>query len=155
MFRKIYQESIWSHGRIPPEEWKYRNLKRVMFPVIDVLFIIAGFTALKHGVPAIDAIFPEPVVDIFGYAVSFCATVCLIGVSFPKLWTLEIFGKTTLLGVMTCYFLSLFVLTFSGDYDRGFVLLIAAVAMAPIVWRITLLGSEWQYRRLELRGRNE
>lgn len=150
--RRIYAASIWAHDAIPASEWKYRNLKRIMFPVIDFLFILGGFSAARYGVPAISEFFPDPVVDAFSYALSFVALACFVGVLFPQLWQIEIAGKIALLTLMTGYFVSLLLLTAAGEGNRGFVLLVAAVALCPIVWRLSLLGSEWQTRRLTRKG---
>lgn len=146
--RRIYNASIWAHDAIPTSEWKYRNLKRVMFPAIDFLFILGGLSAAKYGVPAISEFFPDMFVDLFAYTLSVVAFTCLIGVLFPRLWPLEVGGKSALLGLMVGYFVALFMLTAAGEGNRGFVLLVAAVALCPIVWRLSLLGSEWQERRL-------
>lgn len=150
--RGLYAKSIWAHDAIPPAEWKYRNLKRVMFPVIDFLFILGGFSAARYGVPAISEFFPDLVVDLFSYALSLVAAVCFIGVLFPRLWPMEIAGKVTLLTLMTGYFVSLLLLTAAGEGNRGFVLIVAAIALCPIVWRLSLLATEWQTRRLLARG---
>jgi hypothetical protein len=153
--RRIYNASIWAHHAIPPQEWKYRNLKRAMFPVVDFLYILAGFSAAAYGVPAISEFFPDPFVDVFAYALSLFAFVCLIGVSFPRFWPLEVAGKSALLGLMVGYFVALLMLTASGEGNRGFVLLVAGVSLCPIIWRLSLLGSEWQDRRIAQRPSKE
>lgn len=146
--RKLFLSSIWAPNAVPSPEWKYRNLKRIMFPVIDFLFILAGVSAAINGVPAISEFYPGFMVDIFSVVLSTAALICFVGVSFPRLWWLEILGKTILFGLMVGYVLSLLILTAAGDPTRGFILLIAAASLAPIVWRLSLLGSEWQVRRL-------
>lgn len=146
---KLFQASIWAPGAIPAEEWKYRNLKRIMFPSIDLFFILAGLSAAIHGVPEISEFFPEPVVDIFSYLLSLVALVCFVGVSFPSQWRLEILGKTILFGLMVAYAIALLILLVDGGASRGFVLFVSIVTLHPIVWRLSLLGSEWQLRRLE------
>lgn len=146
--RKLLAASIWAHDAIPIEEWKYRNLKRVMFPVMDLLLVLAGLSAAKYGIPAISEFFPDHIVDLFAYVMVFAALGCLIGVSFPRLWPIEISGKSVILGLIVGYIASLLILTAVGEDSRGFVLTIACIAICPIVWRITLLGSEWQDRVL-------
>lgn len=145
----LYRYSIWAPNAIPAEEWKYRNLKRVMFPVIDLLYLLAGLSAARRGVPAISEIYPEPVVTFFSYLLCLSAFVCLIGVSFPRLWAFEIAGKSILLGLMFGYFIALLLLTFTQVGNRDFVLFVAGVAVCPIIWRLSLLGSEWQNRRMK------
>jgi len=146
--KKLYLASIWAPNAIPPDEWKYRNMKRVMFPAIDVLFFIAGLSAARYGVPAISEFFPDVVVDLFAYVLSVAGIVCLLGVSFPKLWPVEIGGKAVILSLMVGYIVSLFILTSVGEGNRGFVLLIATISICGVLWRVSLLGAEWQVRRL-------
>ena len=147
--RRILSASIWSPTAIPAEEWKYRNLKRVMFPTIDFLFILGGLSAARFGIPAISEFFPDPVVDAFSYVLSAVGLACLIGVSFPRLWGLEMVSKILLLTQVVGYVTALFLLTAAGEGNRGFVLIIAAVAVCPVLWRLTLLASEWSERRAQ------
>lgn len=149
--RKLFLLSIWAPDAIPADEWKYRNLKRVMFPVIDFIFILGGISAAYYGVPAISEFFPELVVNSFSALLCTTAFICFLGVSFPRQWRLEILGKTILFGLIVGYITALFILTAVGEGNRGFVLAIALVAICPIAWRLTLLGSEWQERRLAAR----
>lgn len=144
--RKLYLASIWAPDAIPIEEWKYRNLKRIMFPVVDLLFVLAGIAAVREGVPAINEFFPGYIVTAFSYLLILAGFVCLIGVSFPRLWPVEIAGKSVLLGLITGFILSLFILICFGESQRGFAFAIACVSICPIYWRLTLLGNEWQSR---------
>lgn len=146
---RILSATIWAPNAIPANEWKYRNLKRVMFPVIDFLFILGGFSAARFGIPAISEFFPDPVVDAFSYVLSAVGLACLVGVSFPRLWGLEMVSKILLLAQVAGYVTALFLLTAAGEGNRGFVLIIAAVAVCPILWRLTLLASKWSERRAQ------
>jgi len=146
--RRVWAASIWAPDAIPADEYKFRNLKRVMFPVIDVLFVLGGLSAAAYGVPAISEFFTNETVDLYAYTLSTVAFVCFLGVAFPRLWPLEVMAKSALLGLNALYFTALFILTAVGEGNRGFVVIIAAVAMCPIIWRINVLGSEWQERRL-------
>lgn len=148
MFKRLFAASIWAHSAVPPEEWKYRNLKRITLPFIDFMFILGGISAARYGVPAISEFFDDMVVDAFSYSLSFVAFLCLLGVSFPRLWGLEAIAKSALIGLMGGYVVSLFLLTAVGEGNRGFVLIVATVALALPVWRLSLLGAEWQERRL-------
>jgi hypothetical protein len=147
--KKLYLASIWAPGAIPAEEWKYRNLKRVMFPIVDLLFFIAGLTAATNGIRSVDTFFSNNSVTTFSYIMSIAALICLVGVSFPKYWGLEMFGKSILLGLMVGYISALIILTFSGHpLTSAFTFIIASIAICQIIWRVTLLGSEWQDRKL-------
>jgi Na+/proline symporter len=154
MLKRLLSASIWGRGAIPVEEWKYRNLKRIALPVLDGLFILGGISAARYGVPAISEFFDDVAVDLFSYGLSLVAFGCLLGVIFPRLWWLEAIAKSALLGLLTGYVVSLFLLTAVGEGNRGFVLIIAMCSMVLPVWRLTLLAAEWQERRFGKRGRN-
>jgi Na+/proline symporter len=154
MLKRLLSASIWGRGAIPPEEWKYRNLKRVALPILDALFIFGGLSAARYGVPAISEFFDDVAVDLFSYGLSVVAFGCLLGVCFPRLWWLEALAKSALLGLLTGYVVSLFLLTAVGEGNRGFVLIIAMCSMVFPIWRLTLLTAEWQDRRTQGRGSN-
>lgn len=148
LMRKLFEMSIWAPHAIPADEWKFRNQKRVMFPVIDILFILSGISAAYYGVPAISEFFPRYVVDSGATLLSFSGLVAFLGVAFPRLWPFEIVAKSTMLGLMVGYVVALFILTSVGEGNRGFVLGVAMISLCPIVWRLSLLGTEWQDRHV-------
>jgi hypothetical protein len=148
LVRSLFRASIWAPGAIPKEEWKYRNMKRVVFPSIDVLLLFGGLAAGRFGVPAIREFYPEYVTDFFAYVLAGSAIVCFVGVSFPRMWPLEIAGKSVVFGMLFGYFCALLILVAQGYRDRGFSSVITAIAICFIVWRLSILGSEWQERRL-------
>src|SRR6187402_1295973 len=98
--RRLWRSTIWAQGAIPAIEWKYRSLKRVWLPLVDVLFILGGLSAVEFGVPAINEFFPDGMVDLWGVMLAAVAAVCLVGVAFVRLWWLEATAKCLLLSVM-------------------------------------------------------
>lgn len=150
--RALFDLTIWAKGAIPADEWKYRNLKRVMFPIVYVLFLFSGVYAAESGVPAISGVFSDSIIDTVSCVLSLSAILCLFGISFPKLWPVEITGASLILGIMTGYLLALFFIGVWGSGDRGFVWFVSCVSITPIIWRLSLLGFEWQFRRLDTRG---
>lgn len=153
--RTIYEASIWAPGAIPAEEWKYRNLKRIMFPVLDTLMFLGGLVAARYGIHAIGEFYPDIFVDIFSYILSAAAFVCIVGSSFPRLWAIEIAGRAAVFGLIVGYIAALVILMVDGGAlgeARGFALFIAAIAVCPIIWRLSLLASEWQARVLVLKA---
>jgi len=150
--RKLLTKTIWAPGIIPIEEWKYRNLKRVVLPLVDMFFVLGGFAVVKFGLPTIDVFFPDYMVNLGGRILSFSAFLALLGVCFPKLWPFEMTGKSILLGLLVGYFVASIWLTAVGATGRGFVLMLDLIAIALVIWRLTLLGSEWQTRRLAVKA---
>lgn len=149
---KLLLASIWAPDSFPAEEWKYRNLTRMMMPVIDAFFVAGGVAATIHGVPAIDEFFPRSVIHFFAFTLVFVALLSLVGLIFPRLWRLEIFGRVSLLGLLVAYVTSVFIVIALGNANRGFLLFMVTVALCPVVWRLSILGSEWQTRRIDNKG---
>ena len=57
-------------------------------------------------------------------------------------------GKSIILGLMVGFILSLLVLTLQGETRWGFILFLTSISTAQLFWRVSLLGSEWQDRKL-------
>jgi len=149
--RGLWRATIWAKGAIPVEEWKYRSLKRVWLPIVDLLFILGGLSAVRFGVPAINNFFPDDVVNLWGYTLAAVAVVCLVGVAFVRLWWLEAAAKCVLLGLMAMYIVALLTLTRAGESNRGFVFVIATIAIIILMVRLSIIGSEWSERRARKR----
>lgn len=147
--KKLLAVSIWGSETIPAEEWPFRNLKRIVFPVIDVLFFVAGLAAVNYGVQALNGFFPGPMVVLFSSLFCFAALICFIGIALPFLWPLEMLGKSILTGLMAGYIMTAIFDTVLMGRDHVFDIVIAAIAITPVLWRISLLGAEWQVRRLQ------
>jgi hypothetical protein len=149
---RLWQASIWAKGAIPSDEHKYRNLKRVLLPGIDVCFVFAGWAAAVYGVPAISEFLPQWAISVFAVGLIIAAATCLLGVSIPKLWAVELIGKAVIVGLLSTYIIALLLLTQAGDPTRGFVLVIAFLASLTPLWRITLITAEWQDRKAHERA---
>lgn len=142
LLAKFIARTIWAPDAIPLSEFKYRNLKRVVLPLIDVVWMIGGILGSNHGIPTLDKIYGPEVSGIGGVAFAVIAFVCLLGISFPSLWRLEIFGKSTLLGMVTGYIGALVFTAFVTQTSAAYVISLAAVSIIIIIWRLTLLAQE-------------
>ena len=146
--KTLKEKTIWSAGAIPVGEWKYRNLKRVLFPSYDFLMLLAGLSCFYFGVPTLLDFYPLLVVQLFGILFAIASVLALIGISFPARWRIEIFGMSVTLGLVIIYLFTLVLRTFVFDTTRLFAVFFVAATITVIVWRLSLLGNEWQDRRL-------
>lgn len=145
--RRLWRASIWHPDAIPPDEWKYRSLKRVWLPTYDLIAILAGIWATALGSPVLHALFEENVIDVLGMLLTAVATVCLFGVAFPRLWRWEIAGKVLLVGLLAAYAASVVFFRTNPDPSSGFVAFIIILALPLPIFRLTLLGEEIKERR--------
>ena len=139
---RVYRASVWHPSAIPPEEWTYRHLKRVWLPFYDVCIVAAAYAGIRYGVPAVEKFYPESLIHPVAYAVGVAGVACFVGVAFPRLWAVEAAAKTGFIGILTAYVLALMFLTGGGDNNRGFVVVIAVMAMIPPGIRLTTLRQE-------------
>lgn len=149
MIHRLWAASIWHPDAIPLDEWKYRNLKRVLLPIVDVFLIWCGVWAGIQGIPAIDLFFTDWVSDSFSYVFTGAAMLALIGVAFPRLWWVEAGAKIVLSGLLASYLGALMLLTLPSIGSRGFISGLAGIALGIVTWRLSLLGGEWAQRRNE------
>ncbi len=146
--RRLFAASIWAPGAIPPDEWKYRNLKRVWLPVYDFIAIAAGYFAWAHGSNILNRLFAPALVDVLGILMIIVATVCFAGVAFPRLWPVEMIGKVLLVGMVVGYIST--ILLFGRDLPTNlFVVAMLGWGLPLAMFRLNLLGEEYKERNNE------
>ncbi len=146
MIRRLWRASIWHPDAIPPDEWKFRNLKRVWLPLYDAIAIFAGVQAVLFGSTILNRLFPPSLVDLLGVVLTVVATVCLAGVAFPRLWVVEIIGKVLLVGLVAGYVTT--ILMFSENPGPNlFVVGMLTFGLPLAFFRLNLLGEEFKERR--------
>lgn len=145
----LYKNSIWHPDAIQPEEFKFRNLKRLWLPLFDGLSILVGMLGVAYGSKILNELYPEALVDALSLTFIIAAAVAFIGITFPKLWIPEVVGKITMLGLLGGYSTAIWVSFFQGSVESGFV---AAMLMYPVLFplfRLDILGEEVKQRRVE------
>lgn len=147
--RALFRASIWHPDAIPPDEWKYRSLKRFWLPVYDLIAILAGIWAALFGSPVLHELFDKPLIDAMGLLLAVVATVCLLGVIFPALWRWEIIGKVLLVALLAAYAAAVVLFRTNPDPSAGFVAFVITLALPLPLFRLTQLGEEIKERREE------
>lgn len=155
--RGLWRASIWSKGAIAPSEWKYRNLKRVWLPLFDVIAVAAAYFAYTQGSRLLYRIFGPELVDAFAALYGVVAIVCLLGVAFPRLWAVEVAGKSVLVGMIVAYIgaILLYSETPPGEPPSYFIVTMLAGLLPLPLFRLGLLGEEWVTRLIRRRQREE
>lgn len=149
VLRFLYHNSIWNPDAIQPEEFKYRNLKRLWLPLFDVLSILVGVLGVAYGSRILNELYPHALVDGLSITFIVASVIALVGIAFPKLWIPEVVGKITMLGLLGGYSTAIWLSFFQGNVESGFV---AAMLMYPVLFplfRLDILGEEVKQRRVE------
>lgn len=144
--RRLWAASIWAPGAIPPGEHKYRNLKRVWLPLYDLIAVFCGVQAYLSGSPVLNTLFPGDLIDVLGVMMATAALVCLAGVAFPRLWMVEIVGKTVLVGMISAYVATILLLSQNAGSNL-FVVGMLTFGLPFAFFRLSLLGEELKERR--------
>lgn len=145
--RWLARQTIWHPGAIPESEGEVgRDIKRWVLPTIDLLLIVGGILGLRGGLPTFAVIYNQAVATAASGAVLALASLCLIGVAFPRLWLIELTAKCGLALVLVTYSILLLALAAAEAGTRGFVAGVSAALCTIIVWRIVWLGRERRRR---------
>lgn len=152
--RWLWQASVWHPDAIPPDEWDHRHQRRVSLPLLDALMIVAGVWAMRFGSPLLNDLFEPELVDLGGAILAASAATCLIGVAFPRLWRIELFGKTALVFLLVTYASAITFFPRNPDPSSGFVaFVICGMLIFPCTRMVELI--EIRRRNREKKGRTD
>lgn len=154
--KRLLSRTVWAKGALDHEPKKFRSLWRVWLPAYDLFAIGAGVSAVVHGSTLLNRIFGEVLTDIAGWGFTAVALSCLICVSFPALWKLEMVSKSVLVGMVVAYIYCILFLptpaqiAASGapNYFVGFML---AFGLPLALFRLNQLADEQYERRVRAR----
>lgn len=143
---RLWRASIWHPEAIPPDEWKFRNLKRVWLPLYDLIAVFAGVQAVAYGSSMLNRLFDPELVDFLGVSLMIAATVCFLGVAFPSMWVIEIIGKIALVALIAGYVTMILVFA-KPPGPSLFVVGMLTFGLPLAFFRLSLLGEEIKERR--------
>lgn len=145
----LYERSIWHPTAIDPEEFKYRNLKRVWLPLFDLICIVIGVLAIVYGSLILNESYDPFMVDLMGHIFWITSLTALVSVSFPRLWLAEIFSKIIMMTLLGTYSLTIWISFFQGSVSSGFVAAILVLPVLMPLFRLGVLAEEIKQRRVE------
>lgn len=151
MLRHLWKVRIWPHliwhpDAIPASEGELaRDVKRWVLPTIDALLILGCILGLRGGMPTVTTVYNGVVAQVAIIALLVCAVACLLGVSVPRWWALEMVAKIGLAFVLLTYAIMLLVIA-SQAPTRGVIAGVTAAAAVVPIWRIVWLGREHRRR---------
>lgn len=147
----VGRASIWHPDAIPLREQKYRSLKRVWLPLYDVLATLAGVAGVVYGSRLLDRLYGD-FTDVVAGFFAVVALVCLAGVAFPRLWAIELAGKSVLVGMVIAYAVAIVVSPspeqlLSKEAPSWFIFIMLLLTLPLPLFRLELLATEWADRR--------
>lgn len=86
-----------------------------------------------------------------GITFAVVAVVCFLGVAFPRLFTVEMVGKSLLVGMVIGYQAAIILyptpVPAADDIPNWFVVDMLAFGLPLAGWRLSMLGEEWWTRQ--------
>jgi hypothetical protein len=150
--RMLRAPTIWAPGAIPEDERKYAvPLKRVALPVYDGMAIVAGFYAMRSGIPSFEALVPAVAVTL-SLVFTGVALLCLVGIVLPKAAAVEIAAKCALIAILGMYFLALRIRAVTDEAQVDFISMAVLLSLVLPLYRLWILGDEAGDRRAKRRG---
>lgn len=150
---RMLRKTVWHKANVDSDD-VHRWGPRLWLPTYDLLAIALGISAYFFGSTLMNRLFPAPVVQAFGLAISLFALLCLIGVIFPKFNLGELIGKLGLVFMLGAYAGTVAFL--SHNERNEFIVILLIMSVWLLLPRITVLFAqvaqkmdERKVRRLE------
>lgn len=146
LLHRVWSASVWSPFGVSENDWRYRNLYRVVLPLTDLFFAYFGIVGWAKGVVSVQNAAGHGYATWWAAAIAVAALVALVGVAFPRLWWLELIAKVVLVGQVLSYvviYVARIITDFSASASAGLVLILILLP----AWRVGDLGLEWWKHR--------
>src|SRR3954469_17513173 len=138
--RWLTRRTIWAQDALPLDDAEMRQYRRLWLPIVDVLFVLGGWAVADTPAPAITELLSRTS-GYFGIALALAGLITLLGAVFPRLWVVEVIGKSGILFLLAALASASFL---SG---RPFGAVLAALAAIPVLFRLSILGAERRQRK--------
>lgn len=137
--RWLWARSVWGPNGVTADAWRFRGIFRVVLPLTDLFFAYFGVVGWLSGIGSVQHATGGHYAAWWAAAIAVSAVGALVGVSFPKLWGIEMAAKIVLVGLIAQYvilFIGRIITDFHTSASAGLVLILV---LLPI-WRIGDLG---------------
>ena len=145
VLKRIAEASVWAPNGITAADWRFRGIFRWVLPLANLAFAYFGFVGFANGVGSVQHAAGDMWQLWWSGGIAFTSILCFIGVSFPKLWLLELCAKILMVSLVGSY-ISLYL---SRGIDDPQVTALAGLITILIylpIWRIgDLAVVAWQH----------
>lgn len=137
--RALWRASVWGPSGVRPEDWRFRGIFRFVLPLTDVFFLWFGGVGWNNGIVSVTEAAGATWQTWWSAGIALSALTAFVGVSFPRLWLVELCGKIPLVGLVSAYVALYLGRGFSDPNVTALAGLICILILLP-VWRIGDLG---------------
>jgi hypothetical protein len=139
LLRRLRDSTIWARGSIRPEEYRFRNIFRVVLPLTDLLYLWFGIVGYASTVSSVEAVAGQEWQNAWSAIMAGAAFLCFVGVSFPRLWLLEMIAKIALIGTVLFYIMLQLTRIFDPEVSAFSGLIV--VLILTLGWRFVDLSA--------------
>lgn len=136
---RIAAASVWAPAGVPADAWRFRNLFRVVLPLTDLFFCYFGVVGAITGVGSVQATAGHTWTTWWAAGIALAAFAALVGVAFPRLWSVELVAKIALVALVSSYVVlhaAKIITDFRASASAGLVIILILLA----TWRVGDLG---------------
>ena len=145
--RRVFRATVWHRDGVRPEDRRFRGIFRYVLPLTDILFLFFGIVGWHNGIRSVEQAAGEEWQTWWSLGIALAAFIALVGVSFPRLWLVELAGKIPLIALVTVYEWVLLARGLDDPRVMATAGLIVILILLP-VWRVADLGfTSWARKR--------
>lgn len=146
----VLKASVWARDGVSAADWRFRGLFRWVLPLTDVFFLWFGLAGLYNGIATVRRAASPEWQEWWSAGIALVALVAFIGVSFPRLWWLELAAKGPLIGLVSVYSVIFLVNGVENPLVQATAGLICILIFLPI-WRVLDISGrdlrQWFFSR--------
>lgn len=139
MLKRLWAATVWAPNGVPADAWRFRGIFRFVLPVTDLLFLYFGAVGWWNGVASVREAAGHTNAAWWSAGIVITAAAAFVGISFPKLWALELAAKIGLIGLVFGYvalYAARIVTDFHTSASAGLVMILILLPL----WRVGDLG---------------
>lgn len=149
-WERFKRQTVWHPLNTDPDD-EDRSGPRFWYPMYNLITFALGLYALWLGSPLLNRLFPQWFTDSMGVVLMVAASICLIGVVFPKLSVLELVGKLGIVFMLGGYAGTVAFRSKTTE-PNGFVVIVLIMAVWLLGPRVTKLFGQVSRIRKERKG---
>lgn len=139
LLRRAFSTTVWAREGVSAADWRYRGLYRFVLPMTDLFFAYFGVVGWLNGVLSVRDAAGHTFNTWWSGCIAITALVALIGVSFPRLWAMEMLAKIGLVGLVFTYVLLSGLRVFTDFRASATAGLVFILILLPL-WRLSDLS---------------
>lgn len=149
--KRILNATVWARNGVPADSWRFRGIFRWVLPLTDLLFLYFGLVGWANGIHTVSRATGHEYATWWSATIAVCAFAAFIGVSFPRLWALELVAKIGLVGLVFLFVVLSAARVLTDFHASATAGLVVILVLLP-AWRAGDLGYVAWTRGHRLRG---